>query len=202
MVDSGKMAEWLSALGETFDREISDALAEVYSRALSDLTDDELDRGMGLVIRNCRFFPKPVEILEYARGGAAPAKDRALLAFHSVYDGASAYSSIKLDPVTAATIEAMGGWPAFCRPEQDEHWHRKEFVDLWVAYDRQRETLGGPRLLMGIHDAENLERGYLRHVSREALSAAGMADRAIGQERNPEMNNFRALFRGSTGETD
>lgn len=48
-------------------RELSDALLELYWRALADLDDHEFARAAETAIRRCRFFPTPAELLGFAR---------------------------------------------------------------------------------------------------------------------------------------
>lgn len=52
-------------------REITEATVGVYALALDDLADAELDRAVKRALRECRFFPSPAELREFAGANTA-----------------------------------------------------------------------------------------------------------------------------------
>jgi len=151
-------ARGMTALSETFREKVTGARSEVYYRALQDLTDEQWDAAVTQAIQTLRFFPKPVELREVVMGDLDAV---ALAAWDEAWDMASSVGAYQtphgLDPVTVAVISAMGGWAAFCRPEESEKWHRAEFVKLWKILAPRRDDLGG-KALVGLEDADRAER--------------------------------------------
>jgi hypothetical protein len=63
-------AHWLALLSEAFNEPVSEARAAAYWLALKTEPLDVFVHGVREAIRSSRFFPKPVEILEF--GGGRP----------------------------------------------------------------------------------------------------------------------------------
>ena len=64
---AARAVEWLGIFQEQCGRELSAQLTEIYIRALSDLTPDELERGSLIALRTCEFFPRVSQILAAAK---------------------------------------------------------------------------------------------------------------------------------------
>lgn len=56
----------LAILQATYPREITATMAEVYHTALRDLTDAQVEEATGRCVRECKFFPAPVELRKRA----------------------------------------------------------------------------------------------------------------------------------------
>lgn len=145
----------LLGLCEMFSRELTEAATGLYLDGIDDLSVDDFRRAATWAIRNCKFFPTVAEIREAAGKGEASREDRAIRAWVEAWAAASdvgAWRSVEFtDPVTARTIAAMGGWPAFCRSEQGEQWRRKEFLETYrgLAGDVEADA---PLRLPGLHE--------------------------------------------------
>lgn len=149
----------ITALAELFGRELSDAGLELYFRSLRDLSPAEFKMAVESCARTCRHFPRPAEILEAAHGSGDSRAIEAWIDAWGLVSSVGSYQTPEIyDPVTAKTIEAMGGWPAFCLTEDSESWHRKRFIDTWIALDKRREHIERTRLA-GIADRENARLG-------------------------------------------
>ena len=69
MKDRTLFNNYMTVLGEIFDKGFTKVFVETYWKALLVLTDEEAERGFKRVITSCKFFPRPVEILELGRYG-------------------------------------------------------------------------------------------------------------------------------------
>jgi len=65
-MDKLQFGKGMAMLGETFNREISPTLADIYYKALDDISDSNLETAFNLAVTQCKFFPKPVELRELA----------------------------------------------------------------------------------------------------------------------------------------
>ena len=69
MKDRTLFNNYMTVLGEIFDKSYTAVFVETYWRTLSILTDEEAERGFKRAISGCKFFPRPVEILEFGGYG-------------------------------------------------------------------------------------------------------------------------------------
>lgn len=142
-----KFTTLFTGLCELFDKKISQALTGIYVEALSGYGIDRIENAIKQAAVGCRFFPKPVELIEFMSGGKSAVEDR------SVSEGAAvlvaikrigAYQSVVFDdPVTTAVIaEYFGGWAKLCAElmADQEQWFLKDFEKAYRAYSRQNIT--------------------------------------------------------------
>ena len=158
MEKSRKERFWaaMKALGETFDREITEGKLDAYSFALKDLPIEEIEKGTLEVMRTRKTasFPKPGEIREASQGNI---ELEAIMAFEVVEKAIrkyGAYQSVVFDdPVISRTIANLGGWVKMCRtPIEEAKWIKKDFLRLYDAFSsRGVEAV----LLIGILDSTN-----------------------------------------------
>lgn len=144
----------LVGLCEFFSKELGEAGFDLYLSAIDDLSDDEFARAATTAIREREFFPVPAAILKLAGKGAPSREDAAIRAWSEAWDAAcekSAYISVQFaNRTTMRVISTMGGWAAFCHPEQDIQWHRKTFVDTYGAL--AGDPGPSPLRLLGVHE--------------------------------------------------
>ena len=72
MRDKIAFMNYMTLLGELFNKEISDALKDLYWQALRPYSDKQCESAFEKVITKSKFFPKPVEIIElisYSQSG-------------------------------------------------------------------------------------------------------------------------------------
>lgn len=66
MPSAPQLLATLKVFAETWNRELTDLLIDVYAKALNDLTNEQLIIATGRVMRECSFFPAPAEIRKRA----------------------------------------------------------------------------------------------------------------------------------------
>lgn len=54
----------MAGFGELFEKEISKTLLSIYWDCLENFSDEQCENAFKEVLVTCRFFPKPVEIIE------------------------------------------------------------------------------------------------------------------------------------------
>ncbi|SIO26006.1 DUF6475 domain-containing protein [Halodesulfovibrio marinisediminis] len=134
-------------LCELFGVAADEFKTELYFRALSGFSAQEVVRGIDRAVTQCRFFPKPVELLELIQG--CP-EDIAEVEAGKVVEAVKRVGSWKSvvfdDAVTAAVVEqGFGGWVKLCSDmtARDEKWFRKDFCRLYVSFARQNVRVTG-----------------------------------------------------------
>jgi hypothetical protein len=184
MKDRRLFAEYMTLLGETFSREISTLLIEAYWQALKKYSDEECKLAFDMAVSNCKFFPKPVEIIDFIKfgeAGGANLDDIAYVEADKVIRAVAEigqYQSVTFDdPVTMAVIkQGWGGWIKLCELKDEEiKWFRKDFAKIYKAYANTGIKKYG--YLVGQWEFQNLEHGYPDHVPEPVL--IGNEDRAL-----------------------
>lgn len=154
--------ELIVTLAEMFDRQLSDAVADLYLNALQDLTIDELRRACDSASRECKFFPKPVELRELVRDSATERGERAWVLLLEACDKSGDCSVFFEDNNLAQAMLAMfGGWVAayeslvHLSPEMMAA-KRKEFLTVYRMVEK-RVSDTDVRLQPGRHELSNRE---------------------------------------------
>ena len=172
--DYKQFANALGVLCEIHGKELSPLATQVYFKALEKFSIEEVEAAFSNAHVNCKWFPKPVELIELIQGGPENLSDRAEVEAGKVLQAIKshgAYLSVQLDdPVTAAVIQqGFGGWIKLCEDlkADSEKWFRKDFVKIYQAYARQGIKYDGH--LAGLIEAENTTRGFTAHIPEPVL---------------------------------
>jgi hypothetical protein len=167
--DHSQFAKLMIALNEVFGRgEMSELKMEIYFKALQDFSIEQVSRGISTILANRTLdnFPKPGEIKEAIEGTP---DDQALEAWTRLFwaiknDGG--YTAIIVDEPTAIAVEQMGGWQELCMMLTKERgFKRAEFLKLYQLALKQG-IKDGRKKLMGLHDADNIKKGFSDHISK------------------------------------
>lgn len=115
--DRIRFAEAVYALGEVFNEPISAVRVEGYFDALRDLEIDDVNRAVRRALKDCRFFPKPVELRELVLGNSDGHADAAwgevVREVRRVgYMGTPAFSDARTMRVIR---EIWGSWSRLCQ---------------------------------------------------------------------------------------
>ena len=137
--DKPSFVTTVTALFETFGREVSDAQLLGYWRGLSDLPIDRVQHAVDRAFREHeKFVPTPAELRKLA--GERSPEDAAVDAWADLLGNVSVgcYATVSFrDRVVNATIRAMGGWVTVCdrfaEGQSQEKWIRQEFIRAYVA---------------------------------------------------------------------
>ena len=137
-----------------YNRELTDALAEVYFMVLEDLTAQQFQSAIKEVLATRKYtnLPMPADILEAVHGNS---DERAIIALKQAEDAVSRFGMYKSvifqDKALQATIEGFftNGWIDFCKQCGGDEWkfQKIEFVKLYKAYLKQDKKPKGDYLV-------------------------------------------------------
>lgn len=164
-----RFLELFTGMCEMFDKKYSDILLGMYYEALKQYEISKVEDAINLSIISCKFFPKPVDLLENLGGGKQALEDTAQIQASEVLKAISrhgSYESIDFeDKISQAVIvDGFGGWVRMCQEllSKDEKWWRKDFAALYSAFSRQGRT--HPGVLSGRHEIDNQARGLKEKI--------------------------------------
>lgn len=151
--------EYMAALSEIHNRELSALLNSLYWKTLEPFTDDECERAFKELVFSTKFFPKPADFLEILQGKAEDQGARAWIQVVGAVRRYGNYQSVRFaDPVIHSVIEFMGGWGA-TRDWTDSElkWKQKEFEKMYGIMQRNGKH---PEYLPGDIEIQNAANGY------------------------------------------
>lgn len=167
-----KIAEMLVLFSEIFDKEISEAFSRMYISCLENYPWDKIHAAATQIIRTKTFnkFPLPAEFIQQID----PPEEmdvrihRALEKVFDMIERYGAYSTVEFDdPVIHRTlIDLHGSWVEACfsrrscRTDKDNRFWRKDFETTYARIVKSGSSAEPPRLI-GIHDRQNSEKGYI-----------------------------------------
>lgn len=132
---------------------------EAWALVLADVPDAIGVEATRQALRGSPFAPKPHDLLRLAGGGSPAA--RAEEAWEDVLATSAAVGAYRSptfgDPLTSHVVRQMGGWADLCGSDQQAHWLRKEFIEI---YQRLAEARGS-REVVALPTAGIFERGQL-----------------------------------------
>jgi len=133
MENKKRFMEIMAALGELFDKRLSDTVTEIYWKTLEHFSDEECEETFKILVATSTFFPKPVDFLRLLKGDP---KDEATIAWTKVDEAMrnyGSYSSMNLsDPIAHKVVENLGGWKYLgSQTEEEWRWLRKDFEAIY-----------------------------------------------------------------------
>jgi hypothetical protein len=133
MQDKLAFVQLLTGLAEVMGAELSEAKISIYESVLDRYTDEQVARAINVAAESLRFFPKPVELIEFIDGKPEEAATMAWGNLLSVIQRQGVYQSIVFeDPKIAHCVEMMGGWSEVCNWRVDETSMRgSQFLKLY-----------------------------------------------------------------------
>lgn len=171
--DSKRFAELMSILNEVYGdptKPINEIKVEVYWKSLNDLSIQEFDEAVTVLLRTktIKTFPTPAEILAMVRSSI---DEKAELAFNQLISTIQSYgyydSVVFEDGTIGKCVEAMGGWLKVADWEVDDRrFNRMEFVKLYKIFAARGEW--GPIKMIGAHELHNSAKG-LRGLDKPAI---------------------------------
>lgn len=160
----------LYALGELYDKKITESILEIYFDIFKEYSVDEFKTAAYKVIKSHVYnsLPKPASILEYLEGTS---DDKALMAWNLAQEAVikvGYYDSPKFeDPIISNCIVEMGGWQWFCSVQTSElPFVERRFLDLYRLFLKRGCD---PLELVGFHNAGNRLKGYKEKIKPPVL---------------------------------
>lgn len=163
--DKHEFAEVWGAAWAMYGKAVSPQLLSIAFESLRAYTIEEVRIGLTRHIQSPdtgQFFPKPADVIKHIDGNSG---SRAIVAWNKVDKAirhVGAWTSVMFDdPIIHRVVADMGGWVALCKVDDREFpFKQKEFVARYQAYLLRGEHGQYPRLLQGLADHQNLQKGY------------------------------------------
>lgn len=158
--DKHEFAALMTALGDYYGRELSDAVIGMYWQGLERYDIAAVREALNRHMHNPdtgQFFPK---IADISRMLAGTTQDAALVAWAKVDQAVrrvGTYADVVFDdPLVHRVLHDMGGWMALGTKSEDE-WPfvAKEFENRYRGYRMRSERPEYPPVLIGIAGAHN-----------------------------------------------
>lgn len=154
----------LRALSIIFKGSVSEELINIWTVALTDLTDEDMATGLQVALRTHKdpFLPTPALFREYAIG-RDDQDTRTELAWRQLMTAISTHGSYPTirwkDKALCATVLDLGGMPALCEREaEDLNFLRKQFKALYQSH-LVASPDGLPEYTVGRTEQSNQVRG-------------------------------------------
>ncbi len=176
-----RFLKYMHTCSEMYNTSLSEGVISAYWETMKEYSDQEIMRAFNMAFKTCRFFPKPVDLIECIDGEKS---DKSLLAWEKVYkaiSGVGAYESVQFDdPAIHSCIELMGGWPQLCQCKVDEiKWKQKEFENLYRVMSKREDHSG---YLPGIFETDNAARGFKVPTNVKMIGERGEVLGIAGKE--------------------
>ncbi|EPS1221658.1 DUF6475 domain-containing protein [Burkholderia cenocepacia] len=189
--DYPRFAATLVALSEMYRHELSEALIELYWRALVPYSIEAVEDAAARYMASpddIQLMPRPGSLIRIMGGTT---KDAALLAWtkvdRAVREVGTWYTVVFDDPMIHRVIADMGGWTRF-ELTNDKEWPHvgREFENRYRAYCMNKVESAYPSKLIGSGEAYNGQHGFeiqpprvIGNVEHARLTYAGGSRDAI-----------------------
>jgi hypothetical protein len=167
--DFNRFANALGSLAEVMGKEMTAIMSAAYFQVLKRWPIEQVERAIEMAMASCKFFPKPVEIIDLITGGKDAVESSAMVqaarALESLKRHGSYQSVVFDDPITQAVIQyGFGGWIKLGNDltADNEGWFLKDFCKIYKAYTQQGISLTGH--LAGLLERDNAAAGRLSAV--------------------------------------
>ena len=109
----------LAVLSTAFSKEMPDEQIDIYMDALSDLSPDQLQRAVNIILAEERFFPSIAAIRQAATDDVSRLSPEEAWAFvcRRIQTGGRLAGAKGLSPEIVSGISACGGWVTLCQSE-------------------------------------------------------------------------------------
>ena len=139
MENERKFRENMAIFGAIFDKKIPIQYFDIYWEVLKPYNDKECVLAFGKVVKTCKFFPKPADLIEKLEEGKPQAADKALNEANKIIAHLNSYDIHKplrsQDVITKHLMTNVWNYPSWSREfkKADSKWWIKEFVGAYLS---------------------------------------------------------------------
>ena len=167
----------LGLLFEAFDKDLTKTKLEAWQMSVGHLADEQFLQAVKRCLAECKFIPKPADLLERVQGHGAMgegAEDLAIQAWDQLARATQRYGKYRSidfeDKAINAAVRSLGGWTQLCEQQSDEFnkWTRLNFMRAYQAYQRGGISEESARYLPGVAEKEN---GFADEINKIAVTS-------------------------------
>lgn len=158
--DDLEFATLMTGLAEVFAEPMSAMRVAGYFGALKPFDLADVTRAINQALRECRFFPKPAELIELIEGSKDGQAGKAWASLVEAARKGGQYASLWMEDfaLAAAFRRTFPSWIEFCQelPPVSDPMHASWFNRFRSAYtDAKRSLAQEDRYFIGWHEANN-----------------------------------------------
>ena len=138
--DKNRFASAFQSMCEILDKKSTTIMISGYFTALENFSIEQTEKAISKAIGSCKFFPKPVELIEIITGGQKQLANNAEIEVDKILCHFRQYGSSKHpeinDPITKHLMTGRWPWASWsCEVLSYEFvWFKKEFITAYNAY--------------------------------------------------------------------
>lgn len=126
---------YMTLMGEIFNKEITDILKNIYWEILKPYSDDQCISAFKKIIKNSTFFPRPNDFTKILEKPALNSSDAWALVMNSLSSGIEPEN-----PMISKTISALGGWDYLSTLSYDDlYWQEKRFKEHFENFQDRKD---------------------------------------------------------------
>ena len=138
--DKNRFASAFQSMCEILDKKSTTIMILGYFTALENFSIEQTEKAISKAIGSCKFFPKPVELIEIITGGQKQLQNNAEIEVDKILCHLRQYGAGKhpelSDPISRHLMTKR--WPyqswAIMVLESELVWFKKEFITAYNAY--------------------------------------------------------------------
>ena len=158
--DDLEFATLMTGLAEVFAEPMSALRIAGYFGALKPFDLADVTRAINQALQECRFFPKPAELIEFIEGSKDGQAGKAWALLVEAARKGGQYASLWMEDfaLAAAFRRTFPSWIEFCQglPPVSDPMHASWFNRFRAAYtDAKRSLAQEDRYFVGWHEANN-----------------------------------------------
>jgi len=140
LLDKNRFASAFQTMCEIFDKKNTKIMLAGYFKTLESFSIDQVEKAVSTAIGSCKFFPKPVELIEFITGGQSQIASNAQIEVDKILCHFRQYGSTRhpelSDPISKHLMSnrwVYGNWASSIL-ESEIKWWQKEFIEAYNAY--------------------------------------------------------------------
>lgn len=142
-----KFKEFITGLGELFDKDITETLSDIYWKALEPFPYKQCEIAFNKCFVECKFFPKPADLIEFINNNGRKSGE---VAWGEVMSALELGNESSLDRASKTAIQSLGGWSYLSSLSYDDlYWQGKKFSEIYEYYADSEELEEIPLLKQG-----------------------------------------------------
>jgi hypothetical protein len=150
----------LMGLAVIFDKTLSDQILDAYFSALARFDWERVNRGLNAALTACKFFPKPVELIELIEGSQDDHSAKAWQLLMEALEKGGYYNSLFVEDqaLAAAIRKTFTGWMDLANeiPSPSDSMYASLFNRFRANYGMaKRSNEQVDRYFVGYHEGQN-----------------------------------------------